>query len=335
MNPPDKHVQNLIGRFLTKEATDQDLSVLQEWLKQDPTNLQYFDKVNDLFQAEKMLERFDKRKTSEAWRRVVSRIDGELRVDKTKEHPFLAPATLLRVAASVSLLLVALWGVWKFSFEKKSRQSVDNTLVYHSDARNTHLVLPDSTSVWLNANSSIEYATDFSKKREVRLKGEAFFDVKKKHSQNFVVKTKHLLIQVKGTRFNVEAYEENSEKATLEEGEIELTVQGRLQTYSMIPGDQITISKTQQTITRMKVNPTNYTAWKEDKLVFDNALLEEIIQKLESRYHVTIRIDSVIAKRERLSMTIEYEPIEEILEMIQLSSQLNYRIENETITIYE
>jgi transmembrane sensor len=331
MNQPTQHIQEIIARFLRKEATDKDLLELQQWLNEDQKHFRYFDKANEDFQATTTLRRFTPKKITQSWQQLETRINNE----KIK-HPIFTPyVKILRIAASFSIIAIALLGIWKFTMDQSLEDTSELTVVYNSKKRNSHLLLPDSTSVWLNANSSLEYAANFNQKREVLLKGEAFFDVKKKQKQNFVVKTSYLSIQVKGTRFNVQAYGSDNENATLEEGAIELTINGEPQTYSMIPGDQITINKTAQTVIRKKVNPTNFTAWKEDKIVFDNAPLKDIILKLENRYHVHIAIDDKIAQRERLSMTIENEPIEDILEMIQLSSDLNYKIEKETIVIYE
>jgi transmembrane sensor len=335
MNQPTQHIQNLIARFLRKEATDKDLLELQQWLNEEREHLQYFDKANEDFQATTTLRQFTPKKITQSWQQLETRIKNE-KIRHLKTDSIFSPyGKILRIAASFSILAIALLGIWKFTLNQNLGDTSELTVVYNSKKRNSHLILPDSTSVWLNANSSVEYAADFNQKREVLLKGEAFFDVKKKQKQNFIVKTSYLSIQVKGTRFNVQAYGLDNENATLEEGAIELTINGEPQTYSMIPGDQITINKTAQTVIRKKVNPTNFTAWKEDKIVFDNAPLKDIILKLENRYHVHITIDDKIAQRERLSMTIENEPIEDILEMIQLSSDLNYKIEKETILIYE
>jgi ferric-dicitrate binding protein FerR (iron transport regulator) len=150
-----------------------------------------------------------------------------------------------------------------------------------------------------------------------------------------LVKTDQISIRVKGTKFNVRAYEGEDANTTLEEGKVELTVSGQDQTYSMRPGDQITVAKKEQKITFQKVNPANFSAWKEDTLVFDNTPLSQIILKLENRYKVKIVIDQALAERERLTMTISQESIDEILEMIQLSSRLNYRKEKNHIVIYE
>lgn len=324
------HIQELIARFLTKKATDQDVYDLQRWLDEDPEHVTYFNSLNEKYQAHTTLNQFDLKRIDAAWEQLSARI-GTSSVRQTGK---VVRFSFLRVAATISILLLSLFAIWKIVAKKRFAAATEN-IVFSSGDKNVHLLLPDSTSVWLNTNSTIEYTAEFNKKREVKLKGEAFFDVRKKDRQHFIVRTEHLSIQVKGTRFNVQAYEAQDENATLEEGEIVLTVKGEQRTYAMAPGDQITVRKQQQQVVFAKVDPSDFSAWKEDKIVFDNALLGDIILKLENRYHVDIIIDEAIARREHLTMTIEQEPIEEILEMIQLSSRLNYRKENNQIIIYE
>lgn len=324
------HIQDLIARFLAKKATDQDVYELQQWLDEDPEHVSYFNALNEKHQAHTTLNQFDLKRIDTAWQQLSARISTPGAHRSGKVVPF----TFLRVAATVSILALSLFAIWKIVGKKKFSETTEN-IVFSSGDKNVHFLLPDSTSVWLNTNSTIEYTTEFDTKREVKLRGEAFFDVRKKDKQNFTVRTEHLSIQVKGTRFNVQAYEAQDENATLEEGEIVLTVKGEQRTYAMAPGDQITVKKEQQKVVFAKVDPSDYSAWKEDKIIFDNALLGDIILKLENRYHVDIIIDDTIARREHLTMTIEQEPIEEILEMIQLSSRLNYRKENDQIIIYE
>ena len=196
--------------------------------------------------------------------------------------------------------------------------------------------MPDSSTVWLNANSTLEYTNEFGNTtREVTLKGEAFFDVKKDHKA-FIVKTDKIQVHVKGTRFNVEAYKKNATvKTTLEEGKVELHVDGSDKFFTMTPGDQIILNTQLNDVVVKKVNPLDVSAWKEDRLVFDNTPLSEVIAKLENRYKVNIKIDSKQALRERLSMTIEQEDIEEVLDLIKLSSRLQIKMEGNEIVLYE
>lgn len=330
---PSEDIQLLIDRFLRKEASDHEIDELQSWLSQHPSHIRYFKEVNARYQANNLLKDFSKQETQMAWDKLFARL--ATKNETQAETVTLLPYRVWRAAAAISATLVLSILLWKKVFHNKDLSATDNLVVFNTNNENASLMLPDSSWVWLNANSSIEYAADFKQNREVYLRGEAFFDVRKKQTKNFVVKTEHFSIQVKGTRFNVRAYDPKEQKATLEEGEIELTVKGIDEAYSLHPGDQISINKEERKITLKKVKPTNFSAWKEDKLVFDNASLEEIVAKLENRYQVKISVDSAIAQRERLTMTIEQEPIEDILEMIQLSSMLRYKIENNQITIYE
>jgi transmembrane sensor len=332
MNQLTPHIKGLILRFLKKEATNAELLELQAWLAQDQNNLRAFDQLNAQFQKDAVAERITAQSIAKSWEKIDHRIQRENRSSRVVT---ILRSNVFRVAASLTLIGLLLWQLTP-SQKPEHLAAVENAIVLTSPSRNSPIILPDSTFVWLNANSTIEYtASSFSGNREVTLKGEGFFDVRKKGKQTFVVKTNHFSIQVKGTRFNVQAYESQLEKATLEEGSIELKMHGEGQAYEMAPGDQITIDNSAQTIERKKVDPYNFTAWKEEKLVFDNTPLSDIILKIENRYKVNIIIDDSVANRERLSMTIEHEPIEEILEMIHLSSELNYKFENETIVIYE
>jgi ferric-dicitrate binding protein FerR (iron transport regulator) len=330
MSYPSPRIRELIIRFLKKEASDIELTEVQKWLRSDSENIRYFDEINALFQEELVLNTFDKSKIRNAWQRIEARIENE--TGEQTFTPRIFRYRILQVAAAVSLLAIAFW------FLRSNPLLIDkseNIVVLNSTASTMHITLPDSTSVWLNVSSSIEYNPDFNDHRSVQLKGEAFFDVKKKNKQSFIVQTPRFSIQVKGTRFNVQAYESRVKKATLEEGEIELTIHGSTEKYAMAPGDQILIDSAEQTIIRKKVNPETFTAWKEPGLVFDNTSLAEIVTKLENRFQVHIVIEDMIAQRERFSMNIEDESIEDILEMIHLASNLNYKIENKTIVIYE
>jgi ferric-dicitrate binding protein FerR (iron transport regulator) len=103
----------------------------------------------------------------------------------------------------------------------------------------------------------------------------------------------------------------------------------------MTPGDQVILDTEQKAVTLKRVDPSNFSAWKEEKLVFDNTPLEDIISKLENRFRVKITIDSRLARRERISMTIEQENIDEVLDFIQLSSRLKIKKEKNEIIMFE
>ena len=332
MDQTPQEIKALIIRFLQRETTEAEIAVLQAWIREDDVHRQYFDEINVTYQTTVTLGRFNPEKIDAAWKSLDQRIQEDKRSnDPSFVSPFLR-RTFLKVAATISLIALVSYVLHVFWNQTSlSRGAV----VYHSKNLATRVDLPDGSKVWLNTNSSLEYDNGFGiVHRKVVLTGEAFFDVEKSQ-QDFIVSTKTISIYVKGTRFNVQAYDDSDVRTTLEEGKVELKVKGGQELYSMKPGDQITVNTDLKKVVKDKVDPSDYSAWKEERLVFDNVPLSDIVLKLESRYKVNIVIDTALAQRERLTMTIEHETIDEVMELIRLSSQVKYKKEKSQIVIYE
>ena len=325
-------IKEIILRFLEGISTVEEVTLLQSWLEESEANRQYFDELNNTYQASVTLNRFNHPSVENAWSKVSkSIVQAPVRnISQTKSRVLL----VLKIAASICFLVVTGALLFKILSENKIQQR--STIVWNSKVNNTRILLPDSSTVWLNVNSTLEYTPEFGQTlREVTLKGEAFFDVKK-DSKAFVVKTDNMQVHVKGTRFNVEAYKKNATvKTTLEEGKVELHVDGNNEFFTMKPGDQIILNTKLNNVIVQKVDPSDFTAWKEEKLIFDNTPLSEVVAKLENRYKVNITIKSEKAKQERLSMTIEQEDIQEVLDLIKLSSRLRIKTENNEIILFD
>lgn len=324
------HMKEIITRFLQGVATEEEIKDLHAWLEDDELNRIYFDEVNTAYQASVTLNFYSQQKTDSAWNKITQKVKLENgRPEKNAQHA-LRLSFAMRMAASVCLIIVA--GYFTFKLVSK-REQVQNSIAINAQGKNMRVVLPDGTLVWLNSNSSLEYASVFgNEQREVILKGEAFFDVRK-NAKPFIVKAGSIQVHVKGTKFNVQAYKEDqSIKTTLEEGKIELLVEGR--NLEMKPGDQVTVNTKLGKITSHQVNPSNFSAWKEEQLHFDNASLIEILTKLENRYKVTIEADSTIAMQEHLTMTIENESLDEVLHFIGMSSRLKVERKDKKIFLY-
>ncbi|MBL0744114.1 FecR family protein [Chryseolinea lacunae] len=333
MDQTPQEIKALIIKFLQRETNDEEIAALQAWLREDELHRNYFDEINETFQASVTLGRFNPEKIDAAWKTLDHRIHEE---DDAKQR-FLSPPsprhTLFKVAAAITLLLVTSYVIRQFWTTTTRNRGA---MVYNSKSLTTRVDLPDGSTVWLNTNSALEYDADFGvTHRKVVLRGEAFFDVEKS-SKDFIVSTKTISIYVKGTKFNVRAYADDPDvKTTLEEGKVELKVEGAAELYYMKPGDQITVNADLKKVVVDKVDPTDYSAWKEERLIFDNVPLSEIVMKLENRYTIDIVIDPSLAQREHLTMTIEHESIDEVMELIRLSSQIKYRKEKNQIIIYE
>ncbi|MET3879098.1 FecR domain-containing protein [Chitinophaga sp. OAE865] len=160
--------------------------------------------------------------------------------------------------------------------------------------RQFRLTLPDGTLVWLNAASSIRYPTVFpGKERKVEVTGEAYFEVVKNPSVPFSVRVNNKAeIEVLGTHFNVNAYEnEQSIATTLLEGAVRVSAANRRGPGAVVlrPGQQAQLSNAG--ITGIKVanaNTEKAVAWKNGLFYFDGATLAEIMRQMERWYDIEV-----------------------------------------------
>jgi transmembrane sensor len=326
-----REIEDLIRGFLRRQVTREEIKVLEKWIEEHPSNRALFHKINTAFQLHP--ENQDGyQHTDEAWKNVSQTIEG---VSERKKTILLQPSrfSLLKIAAAVTILLMA-GAIASRYFTGELTPASDEAVTLQAEQIKKRLVLPDGTVVWLNANSSIQYASGFgTAARKVILQGEAFFDVAKT-GIDFIVQTENLSIQVKGTRFNVAAFGSGKECATLEEGRVVLKVKDG-DVFDMRPGEQVTFDHQSNAVSLKTVNPMDYSVWKEDPLEFRQASLREILRAVEARYHVTIQIEDRIATRENISMTIQEETLEEVLELIGISASLRYDIQGKEVRIYE
>ncbi len=131
--------------------------------------------------------------------------------------------------------------------------------------------------------STLRYPTTFKKdNRLVELKGEAYFEVQADKDRPFYVNTPNgLSVYVYGTKFNVAAYEDdNYIETVLEKGKVNVITPDQ-ETIVLAPGEQLLYDKQSQKSKKNKVDVYGKIAWKDGKLIFRNASLEEILKRLE------------------------------------------------------
>jgi len=148
--------------------------------------------------------------------------------------------------------------------------------------------LPDGSKVWLNAASSLRFPTAFSgSKRQVELKGEAYFEVSPDKSKIFEVNTRNQVVQVLGTHFNINAYlDEPSVNTTLLEGSVRVSDLRTNISQLLRPGEQSKLSERIEIINMKNINEA--VAWKEGYFQFDQADIKTVMRQIERWYDVSI-----------------------------------------------
>ncbi|MBN2636874.1 MAG: FecR family protein [Prolixibacteraceae bacterium] len=200
------------------------------------------------------------------------------------------------------------------------------------------LILPDKSIIYLNADSKVKYSVNNELGvREVFLSGEAWFDIAKNEAHPFIVHTPFYKVNVTGTKFNVKTYEsDNSIITTLEEGEIILLPNEAFklkENVILAPGEQAILSKNSKELTIRKVNTRWYTSWKDNKLIFVNMNLKDLVTLLERKYGVEIEVKNKDILDLHFDGTIKNESILEFLEIIKSTLPINYKIIGQKIEI--
>lgn len=192
----------------------------------------------------------------------------------------------------------------------------------------TNITLPDGSKVWLNSGSSITYPTKFNKHRPVTLLGEAFFEVEK-NKKPFTVTTQYGNVEVTGTAFNVEAYDNNTGfKTTLVEGSVNLSAKQQQNTATLKPGQMGVL--TQNGFKVLAVDTRLYTSWKEGKLIFRQEPFPSFIKKLERWYNVKIECSDKELDELWYTGVIEMESISEVMEMISIAAPVSHSFNSKT-----
>lgn len=228
----------------------------------------------------------------------------------------------IRVACTAAILITACgWTAWNL-WHRPIEQITVSTL-----AETRTLYLPDNSRVILNRYSTLTYpATFHGDERPIQLEGEAYFEVTKDKHHPFKVNAGEVEIQVLGTRFNIEAYQEdNTISTTLLEGSIAL--QTPVQQLKLHPREQVIYQKEQKRLfLRKNRNTANETAWQQGILSFHNEPLKEIVRQLVNNYHTSIRFDNEELKEYRLTATFHTrETLDDILEILKEAGHLEFR----------
>jgi len=199
------------------------------------------------------------------------------------------------------------------------------------------LQLSDGTKVWLNSETTLRYPVQFiGEERKVELTGEAFFEVARNEKVPFLVESGDQTVKVLGTEFNISSYKENSLiSTTLVKGSVEVFIKNKPdKRQTLVPNEQITISKIDGQISKQKVNPYQYIAWKDGRFVFDDQNLCEIMKTLSKWYNVDVVFAREELKNFRFTGNLErYSDFGEVLKKIQKTNEVEFTIENKQITI--
>lgn len=291
------------------QATDGELTQIRQWVNESAQNRETFYHERALFDA---LQLNNFQAAIRTKRRTVS---------------------LWKWAGSIAAATIALFLLYNVPvyLQKNIQQEVALNTIKVPPGQRVEVTLADGTHIWLNARSEFSYPASFNgDKREVRLKGEAFFDVAKSKDKKFIVNTGRCEVEVLGTQFNVESYNENEFSTALLRGSVKVTDKSQPdESVVLEPNNAVSLHNGKLTVT--PITDLNPYSWKEGLITFKDIRFRELMKKLEKNYGIRIIIenknldDYACSGKFRIS-----DGIEEVLRALQQDAHFTFDRESGT-----
>lgn len=334
-------IDELIVDYITGRLTPDKFDYLNSWIAESKDNLFYFRKLQEIWyvSAPQDEDVYDKELAYNRFLYRVKEANQFAEITPRKKNVF--TKRFIQIAASVAII-VALTSIYFLKFVSPSITSTKDefysiTVPYGAKSKVT---LSDSTKVWLNSGTTIEYSYIAKDKiRKLVLNGEAYFEVAKMKGIPFIVKTDRLDIKVLGTKFNVTSYAEDPQvNITLLEGSIALkTDNSKSNEILLKPNKSATFDKFSNSLEIKSVNAYTSIQWSDGIIIFDEEKLEQIARRLEREYNVKIDITNAstsLTDSRFYGVFNKNQSIKDIFDIITLNEKLRYKMKGDTIKVY-
>ena len=357
---------DLLIRYLTEEATGEEISQVEQWCAMSDENQKTLEQLYFALQVGYRLTVIH----SVDHHKALSNLKKRIRQKEQLLRRRLAIQRLQRVAA-VLLLPVALFSLWLLLHENETE--VQYIELRSNPGMVSSFELPDGSKVWLNGGSRLRYPSVFKgKKREIQMNGQGYFEIARNEQQPFSIKTgDSFSLEVLGTSFNLSAYDdENIIETTLVEGSVRLNLMqnGKMVTRMMKPNEKVVYAKnrTSETIQMAKIEPQKHQiispdssirklndpkpesvkvamvdpqydiAWKDHQILFRSHPMEEVIRSLGRYYNVQFVVRNEQVMDSEITGKFSNEQLPQVMEYLKIASGIKYHIvpssvENEEI----
>jgi ferric-dicitrate binding protein FerR (iron transport regulator) len=211
--------------------------------------------------------------------------------------------------------------------QKAGDKTLYNTIKTARGELYSSLVLSDGSKIWLNASSSIRFPATFSgKQRNVEITGEVYFEIAKNPNMPFTVSTKGMKVEVLGTHFNINAYDdEPTVKTTLLEGAVKVTANGK--PGFLKPGQQAQLTTSGEIKVNSDVNIDEAMAWKEGVFRFQSEDMMTIMRQVSRWYNVDVVFKDQISERYVVTRLTRNVPVSKLLTIFETAGGVHFEID--------
>lgn len=320
-------IETLITKYFASEATEAEMATLLHWIEESDENRKRFFELQDIWHALNPSFELNDADSEKAEETILTKSG----IKKNKNKWIKGFIRIWSRLAAVIVLPLILLVIYKYAITDKPQESIREISTAYGCSMKT--TLPDGSIVWLNANSSLKYPSEFvAEERNVELSGEAYFDVHADKKHPFIVHTSSLDVKATGTEFNVNSYGSGKlSSVTLVDGYVNVDITDSKEIYDMMPGEYLKFQNGNVSV-RKDCDTEKYCSWRNGVLLFDDDTLEEICERLEQIYGTKFEILDPKISATRYCMTLRGESINDILHLLELSAPIKCTMESITGT---
>lgn len=302
----------ILAKYFAHKADERELGMINDWIEQDETHLKTLEQYHKIWLLSQKNEDFNP-DVNAAWRKVKLKTAAQ----KPKN-------SLLAIAASLAAILL-LGMVWyQFAADKPSKM-----LSIKTDNESKELTLSDGSRITLNSFSMLEYPESFSKNgRDVKLTGEAFFEISPDPSKPFVILANGSEVKVLGTSFVIKARDKNVQ-VSVNTGTV-LFKTSNEQEVKLVKNQEAQYLAESDTIKVKLILDKNVFAFKTKIFDFDKTELSSVINQLNEAYQADIKLDNAILKKQLLTARFENEPLSNVLDIIAETFELELEVKEKS-----
>jgi ferric-dicitrate binding protein FerR (iron transport regulator) len=321
----------LLVKYLRNELTDSEREVVLRWLDDKDENKEFLFGLKEAYQLSRWEEFQSRSDVESGWKQLTEHIG---------QHPVSTKSTFglfawWQYAAAVVILVMS--GFWLREAIGMMDKPSFNTLLTGAGEQST-LYLNDGSKVKINENSKLTYPSQFSEKnRNVSLLGEAYFEVAHNPKRPFQVNIGAYTVRVLGTKFNIDAYPDQIYLYTgLKEGKVQIienNKDGKILS-ELKPGMQFSYNRRTGEYFVKLVDVDQMADWLGGQMIMKRQTLQEVARRLTEKYGYKIVIQNPKIGELTYNITIDKEPLEEILSNIHfITPQVSYALDEKHKTV--
>lgn len=313
--------QEIIAKYLNNQCSEGEQVLVEAWYKSFEDNP---DGISGLSNDDR----------EELIQRVRQNMDR-----KIKPIQIYTPQHWVWYASGIAAMMLIVIGL-SFYFNPKSDKNLsrvksdiplsDWAKYENSSAKILKISLPDGSTVWLQPKTHLSYNQSDRVYRQVNLRGEAFFEVKRDEVRPFLIYSGKMTTKVLGTSFNVKAYPETEKfEVSVVTGKVSVTNESNKEVF-VTPKQQVVLENKSDALTINELPKDKTFYWELASLTFDDISMQDVVDNIEQNFNVKIHLNQKL-RACRLSGNFDQEHLSTILEIICKSIDAEYIMDGQEI----